>query len=163
MRKVVVAGLIGMYALAARGEYEQINMTVFGMDCPPCAYAIRASMKGIQGVDAVSVDLNSGLVTVKLTPGNSADMRQFDEAVEKNGFIHKGSEVIVQGVLSGSAKALFLDVTGTKDRYALTPTASAVDMSALLGKKVVVAGTLPTTAKGKVAGNLLYKTISEAK
>jgi hypothetical protein len=77
-------------------------------------------MKGIQGVDAVYVDLNTGLVSIKLTPGNSAAMRQFNEAVEKNGFTHKHANVVVRGQLSGSAKAPIVEVTGTKDRYALT-------------------------------------------
>ena len=65
------------------------------MDCAPCAHAIHVSMKGIQGVNTVDVDLNTGLVTIKLTPGNSAAMRQFNQAVEKNGFTHKDANVIV--------------------------------------------------------------------
>jgi hypothetical protein len=40
-------------------------------------------MKGIQGVNDVAVDLNTGLVTIKLASGNTAGMRQFNEAVEK--------------------------------------------------------------------------------
>jgi hypothetical protein len=54
-------------------------------------------MKGIQGVNTVDVDLNTGLVSIKLAPGNSAVMPQFNEAVEKNGFTHKDANVIVRG------------------------------------------------------------------
>jgi copper chaperone CopZ len=160
IRTLCTAGLIGMYALAACGEYKQINMTVFGMDCPPCAFAVRLSMKGIQGVNLVDVDLDKGLVTVKLSSGNNAEMRQFNEAVEKNGFAHQDSLVLVQGVLLGSEKAPFLQVSGTKDRYALTPLASGVDLSSLLGKAVMVEGMVPQSARGKVADNLRYKTIA---
>src|SRR5204863_197131 len=85
-----------------RRGYEQVNLTVFGMDCAPCAHAIHVSMKGIQGVNTVDVDLNTGLVSIKLTPGNNAAMRQFNEAVEKNGFTHKDANVVVRGQLSGS-------------------------------------------------------------
>jgi hypothetical protein len=87
-------------------------------------------------------------------------MRQFNEAVEKNGFAHEGSMVLVQGVLSGSANAPFLQVSGTKDRYALTPLASRADLSRLLGKAVIVEGMLPQAARGKVADSLRYKTIA---
>ena len=160
MKRLLAAGLIGISAHAACGEYKQINMTVFGMDCPPCAFAVRLSMKGIQGVNLVDVDLNKGLVTVKLNPGNSAEMRQFNAAVEKNGFAHQGSAVLVQGVLSGSEAAPFLQVSGTKDRYALSPLASKADLSRLLGKVVIVEGMLPQAARGKVADNLQYKTIA---
>jgi cation transport ATPase len=163
MKKILAAGFLALSTLAAQAEYEQVNLTVFGMDCAPCAHAIHVSMKGIQGVNTVDVDLNTGLVSITLTPGNSAAMRQFNEAVEKNGFTHKDANVIVRGQLSGSAQAPFLEVTGTKDRYALTPLAAGTDISALLGKAVVVDGVLPQSGKGKVSDTLRYKSVTEAK
>jgi cation transport ATPase len=163
MKQILAVGFLVLSTLAAHAEYQQVNLTVFGMDCAPCAHAIHVSMTGIQGVNTVDVDLNTGLVSIKLTPGNSAVMRQFNEAVEKNGFTHKDANVIVRGQLSGSAQAPFLEVTGTKDRYALTPLAAATDISELLGKTVVVDGVLPQSSKGKVADTLRYKSVKEAK
>jgi copper chaperone CopZ len=163
MKRIVIAGLFALAPLVAHAEYEQVNLTVFGMDCAPCAHAIHVSMKGIQGVDTVDVDLNTGLVAIRLRPENSAAMRQFNEAVEKNGFTHKDAQVIVRGQLSGSASAPFLDVAGTKDRYALAPLAAGSDLSALLGKTVTVDGVIPQSAKGKVSDLLRYKTVAEAK
>ena len=163
MKTIFATGFLVLASLNAHAEYEQINLTVFGMDCAPCAHAIHVSMKGIQGVNTVDVDLNTGLVSIKLAPGNGAAMHQFNEAVEKNGFTHKDAQVIVRGQLSGSASAPFLDVAETRDRYALTPLAAAADLSSLLGKTVVVDGVLPQSAKGKVSDILRYKTVAEAK
>jgi cation transport ATPase len=163
MKKILAAGFFVLSTLVAHAEYEQVNLTVFGMDCAPCAHAIHVSMKGIQGVNVVDVDLNTGLVAVKLAPGNNAAMRQFNEAVEKNGFTHKDANLIVRGQLSGSVDALFLDVTGTSDRYALRPLAAALDISGLLGKTVVVDAVLPQSGKGKVSDTLRYKSVMEAK
>ncbi len=163
MKKILALGFLALSTLAVRAEYQQVNLTVFGMDCAPCAHAIHVSMKGIQGVNTVDVDLNTGLVTIKLAPGNSAAMRQFNEAVEKNGFTHKDANVIVRGQLSGSAQAPFLEVTGAKDRYALTPLSAGTDISSLLGKAVVVDGVLPQSGKGKVPDTLRYKSVTEAK
>lgn len=163
MKTIVAAALFALSTLAAHAEYERVNLTVFGMDCAPCAHAIHVSMKGIQGVDAVDVDLNTGLVSIKLTPGNTATLRQFNEAVEKNGFAHKDANVIVRGQLSGSASAPFIDVTGTRDRYALAALAAVADISPLLGKTVVVDGIIPQSAKGKVSGTLRYTSVLEAK
>ncbi|NYF90154.1 heavy-metal-associated domain-containing protein [Tunturiibacter empetritectus] len=78
--KIAIAGILGMCALTAQGQYKQINLTVFGMDCPPCAFAIRLSMKNVRGVSGVDVDLNKGLVAIKLTAGSTAELRQFNEA-----------------------------------------------------------------------------------
>ena len=163
MNKILAVGFLVFSTFAAHAEYEQVNLTVFGMDCAPCAHAIHVSMKGIQGVNTVDVDLNTGLVSIKLTPGNSAAMRQINEAVEKNGFTHKDANVVVRGQLSGSAQAPFLDVTGTKDRYALTPIAAGTDISGLLGKTVLIEGVLPQSGKGEVSGTLHYKSVMEAK
>ena len=163
MKKIIAAMFVALTPLAAHAEYEQISLTVFGMDCAPCAHAIRVSMKGIPGVTTVDVDLNTGLVSIKLAPGNTAVMRQFNEAVEKNGFTHKDAQVVVRGQLSGTASAPFLDVTGTKDRYALAPLGAGVDVSSFLDKTIVVDGVVPQSAKGKVSDTLRYKTVAEAK
>ena len=154
MKKLFVLGILALSSIAAHAEYEQVNLTVFGMDCAPCAHAIHVSMKGIQGVNTVDVDLNTGLVTIKLTPGNSAAMRQFNQAVERNGFTHKDAVIIARGKLTGTASAPFFEVSGTQDRFALVPNAGGVDIAALLGKTVTITGVLPQARKGKVSDTL---------
>lgn len=148
---------------SAEAEYKSVDLTVFGMDCAPCAHAIHVSMKGIRGVDKVDVDLNTGLVTIALTAGNSATMHQFNEAVEKNGFTHKDAKVVAVGKLSGTAAAPYFEVNGTGDRYALSPQGRAADIGSLLGKTVTVTGTLPQSAKGKTPDKLVYQSIVEAR
>jgi copper chaperone CopZ len=163
MKKMIAVAFFALIPLAAHAEYEQVNLTVFGMDCAPCAHAIHVSMKGIQGVNTVDVDLNTGLVTIKLTPGNSASMKQFNEAVEKNGFTHKDADVIVRGKLTGMANAPVLEVSGTQDRYALSSSVAGLDIASLLGKTVTVTGVLPQAPNGKVSDMLRYKTIMEVR
>ena len=163
MKKIIAVACFSLLPLAAHAEYEQVNLTVFGMDCAPCAHAIHVSMKGIQGVNAIDVDLNTGLVTIKLTPGNNASMKQFNAAVEKNGFTHKDADIVVRGKLTGTANAPVLEVSGTQDRYALSPNASGKDLASLVGKTVTVTGVLPQAPKGKVSDTLRYKTITEAR
>ena|SRR5580698_7161616 len=163
MKKIIAAAFFALLPLAAHAEYEQVNLTVFGMDCAPCAHAIHVSMKGIEGVNTVDVDLNTGLVTIKLVPGNSASMRQFNQAVEKNGFTHKDAEIVVKGRLTGTANAPVLEVSGTSDRYTLSPTAAGLDIVSLLGKTVIVGGVLPQAPKGKLSDTLRYKTITEVR
>jgi cation transport ATPase len=163
MKMILASGFLALCSVAAHAEYRQIKLTVFGMDCAPCAHAIHVSMKGIQGVNTVDVDLNTGLVSIALDPGNNAVMRQFNEAVERNGFTHKDAAITVRGQLSGSAQAPVLEVTGTSDRYALIPSAAGTDLSPLLDKTVVVTGLLPQSGKGKVSDTLRYKSVTEAK
>lgn len=161
MNKALVLTAIALSSLSAHAEYNQVNMTVFGMDCAPCAHAIHVSMKGIQGVNKVDVDLNTGLVAIQLTPGNVAGMQQFNQAVEKNGFTHKDAKIVARGTVTGTASAPVLEVSGTSDKFALAGTAP--NMAALIGKTVTVSGTLPQAPKGKVSDTLRYDSISEAK
>jgi len=163
MKKVLAFALITLFSSAAHAEYKQVNLTVFGMDCAPCAHAIHVSMKGIKGVDTVNVDLNTGLVTISLTSGNTAGMHQFEEAVKKNGFTHKDATVVVRGKLTGTANSPILEVAGTSDHYALAPSGQQADIAALMGKLVEVNGLLPQAAKGKLPDILHYKTITEAR
>ncbi|HEX6509560.1 MAG TPA: heavy metal-associated domain-containing protein [Chloroflexota bacterium] len=162
IKTLLIAGVLAFTTIAAHAEYQQVNLTVFGMDCAPCAHAIHVSMKGIQGVNTVDVDLNTGLVTIKLASGNNAAMRQFNQAVEKNGFTHKDAIVTARGKLTGTASAPFFEVAGTQDRFALTPASAPANVSALLGKTVTITGVLPQVAKGKVPDTLRYNSIAEA-
>jgi copper chaperone CopZ len=162
MKKILIAAVLVIFPIAAHAEYRQVNLTVFGMDCAPCAHAIHVSMKGIPGVDTVDVDLNTGLVSIKLTPGNTADMHQFNQAVEKNGFTHKDAAVVARGKLTGTSSAPFFVVLGTQDSYALVPAAARADLSPLFGKTVTVSGTIPQSPKGKISDTLRYNTVTEA-
>ncbi|SEC88655.1 heavy-metal-associated domain-containing protein [Terriglobus roseus] len=161
MNKLIVLAALSLSTLAAHAEYNQVNMTVFGMDCAPCAHAIHVSMKGIQGVNKVDVDLNSGLVSIQLAVGNGAGMQQFNQAVEKNGFTHKDAKIVAKGKITGTADAPVFEVAGTNDRYSLS--GSGTNVSSLLGKTVSITGTLPQAPKGKVPDTLKYDSISEAK
>ncbi|GAA3771589.1 heavy-metal-associated domain-containing protein [Terriglobus aquaticus] len=161
MNKLIALAALSLSTLAAHAEYNQVNMTVFGMDCAPCAHAIHVSMKGIQGVNKVDVDLNTGLVSIQLEIGNGAAMQQFNQAVEKNGFTHKDAKIVAKGKITGTADAPVFEVAGTNDRYSLT--GSGTNVSSLLGKTVSISGTLPQAPKGKVPDTLKYDSISEAK
>lgn len=161
MNKLFVLTALSLSTLAAHAQYNQVNMTVFGMDCAPCAHAIHVSMKGIQGVNKVDVDLNTGLVSIQLAASNSAAMQQFNQAVEKNGFTHKDAKIVATGKISGTAAAPVFEVTGTSDRYSLA--GSGANVSSLMGKTVRIAGTLPQALKGKVPDTLRYDSITEAK
>ena len=160
MKKALVATALLLASFTAHAEYNQVKMTVFGMDCAPCAHAIHVSMTGIQGVNKVDVDLNTGLVAIQLAPGNGAGMQQFNQAVEKNGFTHKDAQIVAKGKVTGTASAPVLEVTGTPDRYALL--GSGAGIASLIGKTVLVSGTLPQAPKGKVPDTLKYASITEA-
>jgi hypothetical protein len=115
-------------------------------------------------VDTVNVSLEKGLATVTLKLGNTATLKQLQEAVAKNGFTMKRSEASVIGRIVNNAGKLQLQVSGSSDILELVPGAnSGLDAATLSGKTVIVAGEIPEAAKGKLLDTLRYNAIEEQK
>lgn len=56
-----------------RGDGPTIEFTVANMDCSGCASTIRKVLEAMDGVDAVTADSKTGLVTVTLAEGAARD------------------------------------------------------------------------------------------
>lgn len=61
-----------------------------GLACPFCAYGIEKQLGRIDGVEAVSTDIESGTVTVTMRPGGSLTEDRAKEAVDRAGFTMRG-------------------------------------------------------------------------
>ena len=123
---------------------------------------MRVSLKSVAGVDSVDVSLEKGLAAVKLKPGNITTLKQLQQSITKNGFTMKQSNAIIGGtvlVLDGKTQ---LQVSGSNDVLQLIPESQTVtNVAAMQGKSVVVAGTIPDSAKGKAPDSLLYRSVTE--
>ena len=122
---------------------------------------MRVSMKAIPGVDAVNVSLSKGLATVTMKPGNAATVKQMHEAIAKNGFTMKQSEVVVRGQVENDGGSFTLKVSGSQDVFRLA--GRATGLSSFVGKQVEIMGTMPEAAKGKLPDSIEVKTITEVK
>jgi hypothetical protein len=125
---------------------------------------VRVSLKSVAGVDSVDVSLEKGLAVVKMKPGNTATLKQLNEAITKNGFTMKESTATLVGTVIETDGNLILKVSGSNDLLKLmpqsTPAPNAVSMK---GKTVLVAGSIPEAGKGKVLDSLRYQSITEEK
>jgi copper chaperone CopZ len=127
-----------------------------------CAHAVRVSLKSVSGVDTVNVNLEKGLADVKMKPGNKATFKQLQEAITKNGFTMKPSNVSLLGKIVLVNDCPQLQVSGSNDSVSLIPdTPEAVNANAMTGKMVLVQGTLNEAAKGKVPDTIRYQSITE--
>jgi copper chaperone CopZ len=123
---------------------------------------VRVSLKAVPGVDSVDVSLEKGLAAVKMKPGNTTTLKQLNEAIAKNGFTMKDSSAVVAGTVAVTNSVATLTVTGSNDLLRLVPqSASAPSASTMVGKIVVVEGTIPEAGKGKTPDSIRYKFITE--
>jgi hypothetical protein len=125
---------------------------------------VRVSLKAVSGVDAVDVSLEKGLATVKMKPGNATTFGQLQEAITKNGFTMKPSNLSIVGKIVATNGHLQLQVSGSNESVNLIPdTAQPANVKTLTGKLVLVEGTLEEAAKGKTPDTIRYRSITEEK
>jgi copper chaperone CopZ len=123
---------------------------------------VRVSLKSVSGVDSVNVNLEKGLASVKMKLGNTATLKQLNDAISKNGFTMKQSTATVAGkvvVINGKAQ---LQVSGSNEMLELAPETSATPAATSLdGKTVLVDGTIPEAGKGKSPNSIRYRSMKE--
>src|SRR5262249_23900744 len=116
----------------------------------------------VQGVDTVEVSLNKGLATMTLKDGNTVTMKQLRDAIGKNGFTTKGSNVVATGQLLEHA-GLVLHASGSNEEFSLVPDGAGAIDKALVGKSVTVEGAVPEVASGGSASQLRVRSMVEKK
>src|SRR5882724_1533605 len=123
-----------------------------------CAFAVRGALRKFPGVESVEVSLNKGLATVKLKPGNSVKPKELWEAVRKNGFTPKETNVVAVGEFVSAGKQL--KVNGTNEVFEVNGDAKVLDEATrAIGKTATVEGILLPGKDVKVAVVLGLKTI----
>jgi copper chaperone CopZ len=118
------------------------------------------SLKAVPGVDSVDVSLDKGLAVVKMKPGNTATLKQLNEAISKNGFTMKDSVATVVGTVVDTNGKPALRVSGSNDLLTLMPDGPASNASAEMGRSVYVTGVIPEAAKGKTPDSIRYHSIT---
>jgi len=125
---------------------------------------VRVSLKAVFGVDTVDVNLEKGLATVNMKPGNMTTLKQLNEAIAKNGFTMKDSTAILAGTVVTTNGKTAIQVSGSNDVLNLVPeSSSAVDAASVTGKSILVEGMIPEASTGKVPDVIHYRSITERK
>ena len=123
---------------------------------------MRVSVKSVAGVDSVDVSLAKGLAAVKMKPGNTATLKQLQNAIAKNGFAMKDSTAAIAGTIVVANGKTQLQVSGSNELLTLIPESQdSGDANSLNGKSALVEGTIPEAAKGKMPDSIRYRSIKE--
>ena len=114
----------------------------------------------VNGVASVEVSLEKGLAVVKLKPGNSTRLKQLQEAITKNGFTMKESQIVAAGKLVQGSTGSQMQISGSNDLVNLAPESSkAAPPTASDSGTYVVEGNLLEAAKGKTPDVIRYKSL----
>jgi len=85
-RAFAAAVLIAVAWTAAAEETAVYELQADGLACPFCAYGIEKQLGGLEGVESVETDVESGTVTITMEEGATLDEADAQRAVDKAGF-----------------------------------------------------------------------------
>lgn len=128
----------------------EVKQTIYGMDCAPCARGVEASIKRLDGVQAVTMSLNNGTAEIRLAPDNRLTLERIRQLISDNGFTAKDARVKLTGTVREKDGKLVIE-TESGEVFALQSSAEAKNALEHLkktkaGKSVTVVG-LITEAK----------------
>jgi copper chaperone CopZ len=123
---------------------------------------VRVALKGVKGVDSVDVSLNKGLATVNLKDGNAVTMKQLRDAIVKNGFSTKSSNVVVTGAVRDEG-GLWVRASGSNEEFSLVPEGTATLDRRLAGRLATVEGVVPEAANNNSPSQLRVRSMVETK
>ena len=83
----------------AQAEFRQVDQTVFGMDCAPCAYGTERGLSQIAGVTDVKVSLNDAKAVLELAPENEVTLQEIRRVIRNGGFNPRQARVEAVGEL----------------------------------------------------------------
>ncbi|HKX98174.1 MAG TPA: heavy metal-associated domain-containing protein, partial [Steroidobacteraceae bacterium] len=95
---------------AARADgLRELDQTIFGMDCAPCAAGVEQGLRKLHGVTSVRVSLNEGKAVVTLTAGNRTTLAQVREVIRHNGFTPKDARATLVGRVMRQSDQWWID------------------------------------------------------
>jgi hypothetical protein len=89
-------------------------------------------------------------------------MKQLREAIAKNGFTTKGSNVVVVGQLLEKSGGVVLHASGSNEEFGIVPSGPEPLDRKLLGKTARVEGTVPEISSGNSIEQLRFRSIAES-
>ncbi len=86
---ILLASMLWIWSATAFAVGIQYNLRVDGLSCPFCAYGIEKKLTRSEGVESVIIDLEKGLVIVKVKEGITFTEAHFKKLVDDAGFTLK--------------------------------------------------------------------------
>lgn len=125
--------LLGLTALAIApawaGGLREVDQTIFGMDCAPCAAGVEKGLSKLEGVASVRVSLNEGKAIIALDPDSRTTLAQIREVIRHNGFTPKDARATIVGRTIRDGNRLLIDMGS--GRFVLEADSKALQSQAI--------------------------------
>lgn len=137
----LIIGLFLVFPLGSHAQLLEVNQTVFGMDCAPCAYGLEKRIQKMEGVQSASVSLNKGLLVADLEENNQLTLKRIREAIKESGFQAREATVTVRGKVTRHNDGAYILETASQERFILrAENTTAFDKFSEAGQPYTVTG-----------------------
>ena len=89
MKRYLILTLLLLWSLVTFAAETKYIIRVDGMACPYCAYGIEKKLKKIEGVENIDIDLDKGLVLVKVREDVELTEPQLTQLFKDAGFTYR--------------------------------------------------------------------------
>lgn len=93
--RVALALFLG-WTLAAEAAGRRYDLRVDGLSCPFCAYGIEKRLLRTKGVESVGIDLDKGIVRVRVRNGVRLTEKRLERLVHEAGFTLRSVEEVAE-------------------------------------------------------------------
>lgn len=99
MKRLIWFVPLVLMAQVSYGQLLQVNQTVLGMDCAPCAHGVQEGLQKMEGIDSAKVSLDKGKAYITLNPFNTLTLSEIQKEITDNGFSPRDAAVKMKGTL----------------------------------------------------------------
>ena len=93
-------GVMMLFPLqTSQAQILELDQTIFGMDCTPCAKSVEMRMKRMDGVTRTELDLNKGEARLVFTGDHNTNLETLQQSIIDGGFSPKEAYIKVHGTV----------------------------------------------------------------
>lgn len=142
----------------AKAQIHEIDQTIYGMDCAPCAYAVENRMKKMDGAKNVTLSLNEGKTVAEFEPTSRITLKEIRNAIQKGGFDAQDATLRFTGTLNPEGELWIMSLpSGEKfqlDQY--EEIISESDLQERSGQEITLTGHVPNGYEPHEQGWLIH-------
>jgi copper chaperone CopZ len=92
--KVILIVMLLVASVTARAEFVSARVGVDGLTCSMCARGVEETLKQLEFIDSIHVDLNKLVATIVFKKGSNVEIEKIHEMIEDAGFSIRSLDAI---------------------------------------------------------------------
>lgn len=94
MRKILLVLLLALFSFSVRAEFKSTTVGVDGLTCSMCARGVEETLKQLDFIDSISIDLNSLVAYITFKPNTNVEIDKVREMIEDAGFTVRSLDAV---------------------------------------------------------------------